>query len=143
MIIPCWQQRDSTIHIHVSIFPKTPLSSRLPHNIEQSSLCYTVGPCWLPILNIPVHSQLPTIPFPHPSPWQSKLGQLKGLCGSVLTLRNSAGLVSSVVKPPAHPRVREASSELTPLWSVYSPKSLLQFGHIYQRRKVDDLTILH
>ena len=63
MIIPCWQQRDSTIHIHVSIFPKTPLSSRLPHNIEQSSLCYTVGPCWLPILNIAVC----ICPFPTPN----------------------------------------------------------------------------
>ena len=33
--------------------PPTPVPSRLPHNIEQSSLCYTVGPCWLSILNIP------------------------------------------------------------------------------------------
>ena len=29
-----------------------PCTYELPHNIEQSSLCYTVGPCWLPILNI-------------------------------------------------------------------------------------------
>ena len=27
-----------------SILPQTPLPSRLPHNIEQSSTCYTVGP---------------------------------------------------------------------------------------------------
>ena len=33
--------------------PPTPLPSRLPHNIEQSSLYYTVGPWWLSILNIP------------------------------------------------------------------------------------------
>ena len=39
------QRRDSAIHIHVSILPQTPLPSRLPHNIEQSSLCYPVGPC--------------------------------------------------------------------------------------------------
>ena len=32
------QQRDSAIHIHVSILPQTPFLSRLPHNIEQSSL---------------------------------------------------------------------------------------------------------
>ena len=32
------QQRDSTIDIHVSILPQTPLPSRLPHNIEQNSL---------------------------------------------------------------------------------------------------------
>ena len=25
----------------------TPLPPRLPYNIEQSSLCYTVGLCWL------------------------------------------------------------------------------------------------
>ena len=46
------QQRDSAIHIQVSILPQTPLPSRLPPNIEQSSLCYTVGACWLSILNI-------------------------------------------------------------------------------------------
>ena len=36
-------QRDSAIHIHVSILPRSPLSSRLPHNFERSFLCYTVG----------------------------------------------------------------------------------------------------
>ena len=36
------------------ILPQTPLPSRLPHKIEQSSLCYTVGPYWLSILNIAV-----------------------------------------------------------------------------------------
>ena len=34
------------MHIHVSILPQTPLPSRLRHGIEQTSLCYTVGPCW-------------------------------------------------------------------------------------------------
>ena len=34
------------------VFPQTSLPSRLAHNIEQSSLCYAVGPCWLPMLNI-------------------------------------------------------------------------------------------
>ena len=33
------------IHKHVSILPQTPLPSRLPYNIEQSSLCWTVVPC--------------------------------------------------------------------------------------------------
>ena len=46
------QQRDSVIHIHVSILPQTPLLSRLPHNIELSSLCYTVCSYGLSILNI-------------------------------------------------------------------------------------------
>ena len=40
--------------IDVSILPQTPFPSRLPHNIKQSSLCYTVGPCWLSILSIVV-----------------------------------------------------------------------------------------
>ena len=44
------------MHTHVSILPRTLLPSRLPHHIEQSSLCYTVGPCWLPMLNIVVNN---------------------------------------------------------------------------------------
>ena len=32
------QQRDSAMHIHICILPQTPFLSRLPHNIEQSSL---------------------------------------------------------------------------------------------------------
>ena len=40
MIVSGEQQRDSAIHIHVSILFQTPLLSRLPHNTEQSSLCY-------------------------------------------------------------------------------------------------------
>ena len=54
VIVSGEHQRDSAICIHVSILPSTPLLSRLPHNIEQSSLCYTVDPCWLSILNIAV-----------------------------------------------------------------------------------------
>ena len=34
------EQRDSTIHTRGPILPQTPLPSRLPHNVEQSSLCY-------------------------------------------------------------------------------------------------------
>ena len=37
---------SSTTCIHS---PQTSLPSRLPRNIEQSSLSYTVGPCWLSI----------------------------------------------------------------------------------------------
>ena len=39
---------DTTEHKHS---PQTLLPSRLPHNIEQSSVSHTVGPCWLSILN--------------------------------------------------------------------------------------------
>ena len=48
------QQSDSAIQIHVSFLPQTLLPSRLPHNIEQISLGYTVGPFWLSILNTAV-----------------------------------------------------------------------------------------
>ena len=48
------QQSDSVIHIHVSILFQILFPFRLLHNIEQSSLCYTVGPCWLSMLNIAV-----------------------------------------------------------------------------------------
>ena len=54
VIVSGEQQRDSAIHMHVSTLPQTPLPSRLPHDIGQSSLCYTVGPCWLSILNMAV-----------------------------------------------------------------------------------------
>ena len=54
LVVSGGQQRDSAIKIHVSILPQTPLPSKLPHNIEQSSLCYTGGSCWLSILNIEV-----------------------------------------------------------------------------------------
>ena len=44
MMVSGGQQMDLAIHIHGSIPPK--LLSRLAHNNEQGSLCYTVGPCW-------------------------------------------------------------------------------------------------
>jgi len=46
--------KDSAMHVHGLIFPQTAFPSRLPHNTEQSSVCCTVGPCWLSILNITV-----------------------------------------------------------------------------------------
>ena len=64
MIVPDGQQRDSVIH--VSILSQTSLPSRLPHNTEQSSLCYTVGPCWFSILNMAVCACQPKLPSPHP-----------------------------------------------------------------------------
>ena len=48
------QQSDSVIHVHVSILPQTPLPSSLPHNIEQTYLCYRVGTCWPSIINAAV-----------------------------------------------------------------------------------------
>ena len=66
------QQSDSviSIHTHVSILFQILFPFRLLQNIEQSSLCYTVGPSWLSILNTAVctcQSQIPNLslsPFP-------------------------------------------------------------------------------
>ena len=55
VVISGAQQKDLVKHKHVSILTQTPLPERLPHNIEQSSLCSTVGHCWLSILNIAVY----------------------------------------------------------------------------------------
>ena len=41
MIFSGEQRWDSGIHIHGSILPQTPIPSSLPHNPEQSSMCYT------------------------------------------------------------------------------------------------------
>ena len=68
MIVSGEQWRDSAMHIYVSILPQTLLPYRLLHNSEQSSLCCTIGPCWLPIVNIAEcvydHFRLPDYPFP-------------------------------------------------------------------------------
>ena len=78
VIISDDQQSDSVIHIHVLVpathHPRqTPLPSRLPYDIEQNSLCSTVGPCWLSILKIAVCTRLSQtlhllLPFPYPGP---------------------------------------------------------------------------
>ena len=66
VIVSDGQQRDSVIHIHVSILPQAPLPSKQPHSIEQSFLWYVVGPCWLSILNYSsVYTSIPNSPsFP-------------------------------------------------------------------------------
>ena len=61
------QQRNSAIHIHVSILPQTALPSWLPHNIEQTSLCCPAGPCGFSMLNTavcPCPSQTPCLSLP-------------------------------------------------------------------------------
>ena len=53
------------IRTQVSIFSQTALPPSLPHSIGWSSLCYTAGACWLPILGIAVcarPSQTPSLP---------------------------------------------------------------------------------
>ena len=54
MLVSGVQQSDSVIHIHVSILFQIFFPLRLLQNIEQSSLRYTVGPCWLSISSIVV-----------------------------------------------------------------------------------------
>ena len=46
------QWRNSATHIQASLLPHTPYPSRLPHSTEQTSMCCTVGPYWLFILNV-------------------------------------------------------------------------------------------
>ena len=41
------------IHIYIYILFQILFPLKLLQSTEQSSLCYTVGPCWLSILNIP------------------------------------------------------------------------------------------
>ena len=56
VLVSAVQQSESAIHIHVSILFQILFPFRLLLNIEQRSLCYTVGPCWLSILNIVVRT---------------------------------------------------------------------------------------
>ena len=46
------QQSDSVTHTHAFILFQILFPFMLLHNIEQSSLCYTVGPCLLSIVDI-------------------------------------------------------------------------------------------
>ena len=54
MLVSGVQQSDSVIHTQVSILFQVLFPFRLLQITEQSSLCYTIGPCWLSILNIAV-----------------------------------------------------------------------------------------
>ena len=63
------QKSDSIIHMHVSILSQILFTVRLLCNVEQSSLWYTIDPCWLSILNIAVCTcqsdslHIPALPF--------------------------------------------------------------------------------
>ena len=49
VLVSSVQQINSVIHIHISILFQILFPFRLLQDIEQSSLCYTVGPCWLSV----------------------------------------------------------------------------------------------
>ena len=67
------QQSDLFIYIHVSILFQILLLFKLLQSIKQSSLCYTVGPCWLSILNIAVCTHKPQTPSLSVPPLPSRL----------------------------------------------------------------------
>ena len=52
--IPWEALSPSIVRTHVSILFQILFPVKLLQNIEQNFLCYTVGPCWLSILNIAV-----------------------------------------------------------------------------------------
>ena len=81
-IILCWrivgyhvvlvsdvQHSESVIYLHESILFQILFPFRLLHNFEQNSLCYTVGPYWLSVLNIECVHVNPKLPvYLSPSP---------------------------------------------------------------------------
>ena len=69
------QQSDSVIHMHGSILFQNFFLFWLLESTEQSSLCYTVGPCSLTVLNIAVCTGQPQTPNLSPplSPGNHKL----------------------------------------------------------------------
>ena len=61
VLVSSVQQSDLVIHIYVSILFQILSPFRLLlHNVEQSSLYHTQGPCWLPILNTAVYMSIQT-----------------------------------------------------------------------------------
>ena len=54
VIVSGVQQSDSVIRTHVSTPFQVLFPLRLSHHIGQNSLGYTIGLCWLSILNIAV-----------------------------------------------------------------------------------------
>ena len=63
VLISGTQQSDSVIHTCVSILFQSLFPFRLLQNIEQRSLRYTGGPCWLSTLNIVLVHVNPKLPI--------------------------------------------------------------------------------
>ena len=67
MLVSGVPQSDLVIHTHVSICFRILFPSRSLQSIEDSSLYYTIGPCWLSIFYIVVcvcSSQAPDLSLP-------------------------------------------------------------------------------
>ena len=75
MIVSGGQQRTQLYTYMPPFSPRTSSPSRLPHNAEQSSTCYAVGVCWLPVLNTAVCA------CPSPTPYLRKRTSLKAQNG--------------------------------------------------------------
>ena len=71
MLVSGVQQTDSVIYIYIYIYILFQIlfSYRLLQNIEYSSLCYTVGPCWLSVLHIVVYMLINLLIYPSPPPF--------------------------------------------------------------------------
>ena len=100
--------------------PNSP-PSRLPHNTEQSSLCYTAGPCWLPILNTAVCTSIPPYHFPLPFPSATISSFSKSV--TLLLFCKSICIISFQI-----PHIRDIiwyfSSSVWPTHSVTLPRSI-------------------
>ena len=105
--------RDSATHTHVSILPKTPLSSRLSHNTQQSSLRSTVGSCRLLILNTAVCVSIPNsliIPSPSSFPPENTCSFSSlwiSFCSVCQVMRDSNEGLPAVRRPGFDPWVRK------------------------------------
>ena len=88
MIVSGGHQTDSAMRINLSIFLQTALPPRLPPNTEQSSLCYTVGPSWLSILNIAVCTCRSQTPYLSPALiltfWRPEVCSKSGILANLL-----------------------------------------------------------
>ena len=72
----CLQQSDSVIHTETFFFLILFSIMVYPRRLDNSSLCYTVGPCCLSILNVIVCIYQPQTPSPShslPPPWQPRV----------------------------------------------------------------------
>ena len=99
LIVSRGQQRDSGIHSHVSLLSQTPLPSRLPHDMEQSSLCCPAGPCWFSMLSHPYypwffHSSPPATIRKH-NPLRTKLHCVAASLATCLQRGGSSRLTHS------------------------------------------------
>ena len=93
--------------MHVSTLPQTPLPSRLPCNIEQSSMCYTVRPCWLSALNTAVC----TCPFQTLHVFPPSFPQ---------TTKNSSLSLFTIAKTWQQPKCPLTEEWIRKMWYIYA-----------------------